>query len=300
MRNYFYIFLFLSLPGSFYAMNVKKRLKKTEDLELSAQHHKGLTAASLVNQAAYFIAKNYDNKSLEQYYKVLPQDCTDKINFFLYRNNDLDQALTDSIKNPDLTHLTSDLLAMGANPNIFYTIPANNSLAKTVSTWLQPLLSFAILDDNLRGLSTLLKHPKIDTEITDKYSQKPLDFALVLNKILCIKKLIKYGADVNNGDNSLQYSPLMLACSHDDCLDAIEVLLDNGARVNYQSQTTGETALHCAASSNNAKLVKLLIKHGADVFIKSWTEETVLSIARENENEEMIKLLQEAEKRSLE
>ena len=83
-----------------------------------------------------------------------------------------------------------------------------------------------------------------------------------------VQRLIQAGADVNKRDKD-HYTALILAGfgGHYEC---IELLLNAGADVRAQGtsvNTTFESALHAAVSSNNIRCVQLLLDAGADVNI---------------------------------
>ena len=97
-----------------------------------------------------------------------------------------------------------------------------------------------------------------------------------------------------------EWSPLMYFCMNTEEYEFIEYLLLNGANVNYQDNG-GYTALMLASWNNNLRIVKLLIKYGADCNIKadsdSWApifnyNHTALSIARCNDADDVVSYLE--------
>ena len=48
----------------------------------------------------------------------------------------------------------------------------------------------------------------------------------------------------------------------------IRMMIENGAQVNAGNKT-GNTALHQAAAAGNDEAIKLLLKYGADIYIKN-------------------------------
>jgi ankyrin repeat protein len=77
-------------------------------------------------------------------------------------------------------------------------------------------------------------------------------------------------------------------------LSVVHTLLDKGADVNEASTTgrvTGYTCLMMAARNKQSELVKLLVKNGADVNLKAKDGKSALSLAKEENDAEMVKLL---------
>ncbi len=79
-----------------------------------------------------------------------------------------------------------------------------------------------------------------------------------------VKEAVARGADVNApGKHGF---PLLRGV---DNLEIVRFLLKRGARVSEQTPKLGVTALHWAANSGALQVMKLLIKHGADVDARS-------------------------------
>ena len=127
------------------------------------------------------------------------------------------------------------------------------------------------------------------------YGQKQLFKAIKKGDIAEVKQLINEGSDVN-ALNKKGYPPLYMAlgCNR---VPIMELLVENGADLFYQSETSGDllgvaalnkyycsaeyllangvdvngagpqrmTPLQCAAFVNDIKMMKILLKHGADV-----------------------------------
>ncbi|RWA14321.1 hypothetical protein EKO27_g831 [Xylaria grammica] len=91
-----------------------------------------------------------------------------------------------------------------------------------------------------------------------------------------VEILLKYGEDVDTKCPGTVY---------------VENRTDPAAPVNIQVEE-GLTALHLAALLGNDGLVKLLLKKGADVKVKSGNQMTPLDVARAMGNESTILLLQ--------
>lgn len=140
----------------------------------------------------------------------------------------------------------------------------------------------------------------------------------------------KYGINPNTVSRYIGRTPLMRAADKGN-IDVIRILIENGADVNTQTQT-GYTALMMAAGSGKVQavdfllkakanpniqnnsgatalmraidgegdsaqiktIVKLLLKAGADINLHDKEGKTALDYAKENFNEEIVKLLQRA------
>lgn len=96
----------------------------------------------------------------------------------------------------------------------------------------------------------------------------PLHIAAITRQDKVLKLLLEHEDSKNildKGDMSGD-TPLIFAAGNPLTVNA-ELLLEAGARVNV-ANNDGRTALHRAAIMGNPKLVKLLVEHGADPFVK--------------------------------
>jgi len=71
-------------------------------------------------------------------------------------------------------------------------------------------------------------------------------------------------------------------------------LLDHGVDVNYQDEQYGATALHTSSQGGKEDIVKILLKRGADVNLKSKEGNAPLMAAAFNHHESVVKILLEA------
>ena len=161
----------------------------------------------------------------------------------------------------------------------------------------------------------------LDVNCRNVHGVTPLHVAALNNTEAC-SMLLQYDADVNSTTN-LGYTPLQYAAQH-GCYKACKLLCilqrTNfkgrqfhfiNEELNINSQTCRkETALHLVIEARNGaimqsrkrwpfnicedrytKIVKLLLKMGADVNIKNYAGDTPLHIAAEYEMEYIVKLL---------
>jgi ankyrin repeat protein len=107
-----------------------------------------------------------------------------------------------------------------------------------------------------------------------------------------LKSMIAHGADVNlRGEQG--YSLLsLIVISGKDRSEAIKILMANGA--NPSKDNSGFSPLHVAIYHNSPIAnMKALLDGGADPFEKDKNGDTVLSLAKEKNNTQAIKLLNE-------
>ena len=61
-----------------------------------------------------------------------------------------------------------------------------------------------------------------------------------------------------------QWTPLHL-CAHYGHSNVIQILLENGADINFPFGSRGETVLHHAAAKGKLEIVEFILKHGANI-----------------------------------
>ena len=76
-------------------------------------------------------------------------------------------------------------------------------------------------------------------------------------------------------------------------LEAVDILLDNGAHPNACGARVGETALHKAAQGGHVEILKVLLRAGADPKVKDRLGNTTLHAAAEGGSLEAFKILLE-------
>jgi hypothetical protein len=130
------------------------------------------------------------------------------------------------------------------------------------------ILSTAIVDGNLQLIIDLLNQDPtiVNKVVTDEFMKgfTPLQIATVYRRVGLIKFFIDKGADPNIGTEQ-NGTPLMIATRVPrPSIPVIEVLLDNGAKINSKDEY-GRTPLHLAAAGRDVETVRFLISRGADV-----------------------------------
>lgn len=169
--------------------------------------------------------------------------------------------------------------------------------------------------DNARpDLARLFLEHGADPNAIDSSGQTALHSVLICG-LDCLKVLIEYDANVNiadiydmtpilltefksfylpqikflinNGANIVPVDPPrfvpvrrdagLVQAVYEDCIDVVEFLiLEAGADVNYNN--TDNPPLHMAMEENHIEIAKLLVKHGADVNIRSSSGNTTLHV----------------------
>ena len=104
--------------------------------------------------------------------------------------------------------------------------------------------------------------------------------------------LLAHGVDVNYQDEQYGASALH-AASQGGKEDIVKILLKRGADVNLKSKE-GNTPLMAAAFNHHESVVKILLEAGAEVNTKNEADETALSLAREEKQEGIIQHLLQA------
>lgn len=146
------------------------------------------------------------------------------------------------------------------------------------------ILNFAVAIHDIESINKLLNDNNINSQ--DKYGRSPLHIACDKEDYEIIKILLSYKAcDVNLLD-AFGKSPLRRLMSHDqiydDIIPIVELLIKFDADVN-SINNVGDSILEraclnytyggCGSREQNAKIINLLISHGADCnakFINSW------------------------------
>ena len=107
----------------------------------------------------------------------------------------------------------------------------------------------------------------------------------------------QWQVDLNDENMSTHLTPLMVACTRPSSnLKMIDLLIENGAVVDYQTDDRGYSALMKAVEVGNVEAVKCLIKHGAQVDLKdNDMGKSALEVGCKKGNVEVVKVLLEVE-----
>lgn len=167
------------------------------------------------------------------------------------------------------------------------------------------LLNLSVYNDNFKGFKELLKLGA-NPNITDSmHCSSPLITACESfdDKTKYVEELIKYKADINyvecndgKQEQKTNRTALILA-SHRGNLGIVQLLIENGAKINY-TNPNDEDALSLATLSTNYDIVLYLLQHGADcrkvlykkygannsetpIYMKDWIENEANHSAKE-------------------
>lgn len=93
-----------------------------------------------------------------------------------------------------------------------------------------------------------------------------------------LKRLIDLGCDVNTSDDRVLWKATHAACCYNQP-GILKLLIDAGGVINEQCGKYGhETPLQYALRSKSQECVHLLIKHGADINVRDFRWESVISL----------------------
>lgn len=186
----------------------------------------------------------------------------------------------------------------------------------------------AIKEKDVKAISTLLlEYPKLINQGIIHYrgngtTFQTLPLNMVNNSLEATKLLLKNGADPNEyGDGnvlaihnaSFEVTKYLLSqgvnvnqIGYEECTpimyevymhnyENVNILIENGADINYQRKHDGYTSLHWAARKGDLKLVKLLIENGANINSVNKEHKTPKDLARENKYNKVFEYLQKME-----
>jgi len=125
-----------------------------------------------------------------------------------------------------------------------------------------PLLEAVLANQPLAA--SVLIDAGAELNASDKHGSTPVLRAAMHGYIEILERLLKAGADPNYCDPNdyAEHPPLHIACNRGH-LDAVRLLVQHGAEVNYQCKSGGYSAImHLKAA--NVDIAKYLVENGAD------------------------------------
>lgn len=125
----------------------------------------------------------------------------------------------------------------------------------------------------------------------DMYGDTALRRAAGNGRYAIAKLLLDKGANVNakiHGNNT----PLMSASAYGHP-EVIKLLLDKGADINVTTEPNGMTALMYAVNKDKLESARILIKRGANTYVRTQDGKTPLQLAQTHNNKAMIFLLKQ-------
>jgi ankyrin repeat protein len=142
------------------------------------------------------------------------------------------------------------------------------------------------------GAALALLQKRIDVNVAEPDGTTPLHWAVRLDDLNLINRLIRAGAHVKAA-NRYGVTPIQLACINGSAA-AVGRLLEAGESANATGPY-GETALMVCARTGKPEAARVLIAHGAAVdAVESWRGQTALMWAAAQGHPEMMKVLIEA------
>lgn len=105
-----------------------------------------------------------------------------------------------------------------------------------------------------------------------------------------LKEAIKANPEIVNQPDERGFTPLILA-TYLNQKEIAEVLIEEGANINYQDKMVGNTALMGVCFKGSAELAKMLLEKGANVSLKNSKGETALDFAKNGGYEEIVGML---------
>jgi ankyrin repeat protein len=127
-------------------------------------------------------------------------------------------------------------------------------------------LHWAVYQNDVDLVDRLIK-AGANVNAMNEYGSAPLAEAAATGNTAIIEKLLKAGADPESPNADGQTALMVIARTSN--LDAANALLKKKANVNAIEKWHGQTALMWATAEKQPEMVKLLIKHGADVNARS-------------------------------
>lgn len=116
--------------------------------------------------------------------------------------------------------------------------------------------------------------------------------AVVNNDTTVIKDLVSKGANVNFiKEQGWVKVNLLITAVNKKNIEAVKVLLQNGADVNWEDGFN-TTALLYAASNGNIPIIQHLLNNGADIKHKDKQGNDAISTAKQAKHNDVVKLLQ--------
>lgn len=151
-------------------------------------------------------------------------------------------------------------------------------------------LTVAILNESIDVIDFLLRHGS-NPNLKDDEGETPLIRAISCKNIKIIELLLQHGADTGL-KNAYGETPLIYAIStldYDNITDIINLLVEKTIDLNEQDND-GDTALHLAVENELPRLIKSLMKKGANCFVKNNFQNTPIDIILSNHDYEILRM----------
>lgn len=127
-----------------------------------------------------------------------------------------------------------------------------------------------------------LLNQNTDINALDKHGRTPLSLASAKGDLQTVKLLLNSCANPNSG------FPLHFSCEKNH-VHVAQTLIENGADINLERE--GNHPLLIAITNNHFEMTKFLIENGADLHVRDKDSETVLHVACDRGNTQILSLL---------
>lgn len=156
-----------------------------------------------------------------------------------------------------------------------------------------PLL-IAVDEGNIEDVKLLIADgADVNIESDNNRSWSPLRLAASKGHLEIVKILIDRGAIINDA-NRLNDSTALLEASSNGHYNIVKLLISKGVNINFRNAGGWTGIMGATFSKEPASIVKLLLNNGADVNIKNNDGNTVLDLAKSQNNLEVVSLLEKA------
>ena len=167
-------------------------------------------------------------------------------------------------------------------------VAAQQSSANTMPETPGERLHAAVRAGDLKGLQSLLASG-LDPNAADSLGNPALFDAAWTGNTEALLLLLDRGADVNIRNRNTTGTALWYAV-HGDHARVVELLVDHGARLDFR-YASGETILHLACARGNPQIVKRLLAAHADMSAIDQSANTPLDDAVLNDRLDVLRLL---------
>lgn len=175
------------------------------------------------------------------------------------------------------------LLACGANVNARDI--ANNTPLKHFVRQFPERIGEGLQARYLELAEKLLKN-KADVNAVDELGYTPMHFAVIRSNNKLVELFLNFNPNLNIQSNNGE-TVLNIAALHSS-LKITRLLVDHGADVNNASVLDGSTAFHWACWCFDKKIVKFLLKRGADINALDFEKRTPLMFMLANDDYQKI------------
>jgi len=152
-----------------------------------------------------------------------------------------------------------------------------------------PLIA-SVISKSTPTVEYLLKSKRVNVNSKDETGWSALGIASRYGPSNIVRLLIRFGADVNQGQSEYENTPLMLAVRDPANIESVKHLIRANAEVDKEN-TDGDTPLTYAAVFGNIEAGEELLKAGADINHQTKLGQTALFIAAQKDEKDLALLL---------